>query len=219
MARNFVSSNPDFIDHGNPAVLDLTGDQVTLSLWLRVTVTTDGKVFGKWADVGTRFSYLLQMQSSGTALFAINTGSVTLTASTTDLVDGQWHHLAGTYDGSDIRIYVDGVEENSAAKTGNMPSNTAPVRIGMGGSGTENPYDGDLGHAALWGVALSASEVASLGVGISPRRIRLGSLLFYDPLNGQSPEADIIGGNTGTINGSPSVVEEPPIPWSIVAPG
>lgn len=220
MARNFDSSNPDFIDHGNPAVLDLTGNQVTLSLWVRaVALVGEAKVFAKWADSGTRFSYLLSVQVSGIPLFAVNTGSVTLTAGTTDLLDGQWHHLAGTYDGSNIRIYVDGVEENSAAKTGNMPSNTAPVRIGAGsgGAGTENPYDGDLGHAALWDVALSASEVASLSVGISPRRLRPG--LFYDPLNGQSPEADVIGGNTGTVNGAPAVIPEPPIPWSIVAPG
>lgn len=222
MARNFDSANPDFIDHGNPSALDLTGTEVALSLWVRTSLSgAEKKLFAKWADAGGQFSYLLSIQGSDFPLGAINTGANSVVTGTTDVVDGQWHHLVLTYDGSDVRIYVDGVEEDSDPETGNINSGTAPVRLGAGsgGAGTENPYTGDLGHAAIWDVGLSASEVASLAAGISPRRIRPGSLLFYDPLNGQSPEADVIGGNTGTVNGAPAVVAEPPIPWSIVAPG
>ncbi len=82
----------------------------------------------------------------------------------------------------------------------------------------EDTYDGALGHAGIWDVGLSASEVGSLSVGINPRRIRSDDLLYYAPLNGQSPEPDVVGGASGTITGTPAVVEEPPIPNSIVAP-
>ncbi len=221
MARNFDSGNPDYIDHGNPSALDLTGTEVTLSLWVRASSNgVEKKILAKWADAGGQFSYLLSILGSDLPLGAINTGVNSVVTGTTDVVDGQWHHLALTYDGSDVRLYVDGVEEDSDPETGSLNSGTAPVRLGAGsgGAGTENPYTGDLGHAAIWDVGLSASEVASLAAGISPRRIRPGALLFYNPLNGQSPEADVIGGNTGTLTGT-TVVEEPPIPYSIVAPG
>ena len=93
------------------------------------------------------------------------------------------------------------------------------VRIGAGGSvGAEEPYDGDLGHNAVWGVGLPPGEVASLAVGVSPLRMRRDDLLFYPPLNGQSPELDVVGGASGTVTGT-TVIEEPPIPWSVVAPG
>ena len=99
-----------------------------------------------------------------------------------------------------------------------MVSNTAPVRIGAGsgGSGGEDPVDGDIGHCAIWGVALTAGEIKSLFSGVSPPKIRGGSLLLYAPLNGIDPEYDIIGGLDLTVNG-PTKTDEPPIPNSIVA--
>ena len=33
-----------------------------------------------------------------------------------NLNDGRWHHVAGTYDGTTAKIFVDGVLKNSAAK-------------------------------------------------------------------------------------------------------
>ena len=219
MARNFDATSNDYIDFGDPAVLDLTGDEVTLSIWLRCGTPAEGKVFAKWADSPAAFQYLLSVLANGHALFAVFTGGTDIVEGTTDLDDGEWHHIAGTYDGSDIRIYVDGVEEGSTAASGNMASNTAPVRIGAGsgGAGTENPFDGDLGHPSLWDTGRSAGNIRSLSEGISPRAIS-PLPLFYPPLNGQNPEIDIINGITGTVNGT-TVVEEPPIPNAIVAPG
>jgi uncharacterized delta-60 repeat protein len=46
-----------------------------------------------------------------------------------------WHHFAGTYDGSAIRIYVDGVENTSVNYTGSISSSNKPLRIGSGENG------------------------------------------------------------------------------------
>ena len=43
----------------------------------------------------------LRMQESG--------GNTDLAVSTTDINDGTWHHVAGTFDGTNLRIYVDGI--------------------------------------------------------------------------------------------------------------
>jgi len=150
----------------------------------------------------------------------VDTASIVPTEGTTDLNDGEWHHVAGTYDGADVRIYVDGVQENSASQTGNMVMGSAPVRIGAAGSVSvvEDAFDGSLGHAALWDTFLTAGEIKSLSEGVSPLKIHKNNmLLFYVPINGQSPEIDIIGGLDLTITGT-TIVEEPPIPNSIVAP-
>jgi len=220
MARDFEASSNDFVDFGDPSYLDITGD-ITLSIWVRTNApTSERKVFAKWADAGSQFSYLLSILSNGRAQFATFTGGTDIVAGTTDLDDDDWHHIAGTYDGSNIRVYVAGVEENSAAASGSINSTTAPVRIGAGsgGSGTEEPYDGGAGHGAIWDAALTAQEIASLANGVSPLRIRRDSLKSYPPLNGQSPEYDVVGGASGIVTGT-TVVGEPPIPNSIVAPG
>ena len=220
MARDFESSNNDYLDAGNPSALNLTGDEVTLSAWIKLeSVSMEGKIIAKWADSGSRFQYLLSTDGGDKCQFVINDGGQKVAIGTTVLSTGVWHHIAGVYNGTNVLIYCNGTEEDSTAASGNMPSTTAPVRIGAGsgGSGTENPFDGDIGHCAIWGVGLSASEIKSLSVGVNPLKIRSESRLFYAPLNGQSPELDIVGGLSLTVNGS-TKVEEPPIPNSIVAP-
>ena len=220
MSRDFEASSNDFIEVGDVPALDLTGDEVTLSVWMRLASTNgEKKVFAKWADVGSQFQYLLSINASENVIFAVFTGGTDLVTGTTVLTAGQWNHFAGVYDGSNIRVYLNGVEEGSTSASGNMPNTTAPVRIGAGsgGAGTEQPFDGEIGHCAIWDAPLSAGEIASLAVGISPLKIRRASLQFYAPLNGQTPEYDVIGALSLTVNG-PGVEEEPPIPNSIVAP-
>jgi len=220
MARNFESSNNDYIEVGNVPALDLTGDEVTLSVWIKLeSVSSEGKILAKWADSGSRFQYLLSTNGGDKCLFAVNSGGQKVATGTTTLLVGVWYHLAGTYDGSSVRIYCNGEEEDTTSASGNMSSTTAPVRIGAGsgGSGTENPFDGDIGHVAIWDAPLSASEIKSLSAGINPLKIRSENRLFYAPLNGQSPELDVVGGLGLTVNGA-TKSEEPPIPNSIVAP-
>lgn len=221
MSRDFEASSNDYIEVGDVPALDLTGDEVSLSAWIRLeSINGEQKVLAKWADVGDRFQYLLSVNTSNHVIFAVYSGGVALTEGTTVLAAGAWHHIAGVYDGSTIRVYLDGVEEGSASKSGNMPSTTAPVRIGAGssGAGTEQPFDGEIGHCGIWDAPLTAGEVASLAAGISPLKIRKDdNLQLYAPLNGQDPEYDVIGGLDLAVNG-PAKSEEPPIPNSIVAP-
>jgi len=156
MSRLFDKTNNDYLDAGNPSALNLTGDKITLSVWAKLASTNgEGKILAKWADSGGRFQYLLSLDGDDKCLFAINASSQKNIVGTMVLVVGVWRHIVGVYDGSEMRIYCDGVEENSIAQTGNMPSTTEHVRIGAGSgsAGTENPFDGNIGHCAIWGVA------------------------------------------------------------------
>jgi len=221
MARDFESTNEDHIEIGDVPALNIIGDEVSLSAWIRAeSFTSEMKILAKWSDSPAKFSYLLSADGAGNnkVLFAVNTSSTTSIIGTTSMSTGQWFHLAGTYDGATIRAYLNGIEENSTSKTGNISSNTAPVRIGVGSGATdEQPFDGDIGHCAIWDVGLSASEIKSLASGINPLKIHRENLLSYSPLNGQDPEYDVVGGLDLTVNG-PIKAEEPPIPNSIVAP-
>ncbi len=225
MSRDFEASSNDYVEVGDVPALDLAGDEVALAAWVKIESTVaEKKAIAKWSDSGSQFSYLLSVGlDAGFAppIFVVNTGSNTVVQSSTNLTVGVWHHIAGTYDGANAKIYVDGVEKDSDSASGNLSSNTAPVRIGMG-SGTpgasEEPFDGLIGHCSIWDVGLSANEAQSLASGVSPLRIRRDNLLFYAPLNGQDPELDVVGGLSLTVNG-PIKSEEPPKQFnSIIAP-
>lgn len=85
-------------------------------------------------------------------------------------------------------------------------------------SGLEVFADGRVAEAAIWNVALTASEVAALAKGVSPLQIRPASLQAYWPLIGrQSPEPDWVGGFNLTLTNAPAnaahVPVMPPYAW------
>src|SRR6185295_11995350 len=71
-----------------------------------------------------------------------------------------WTHLAQTYDGSTIRLYVNGTQVASAARTGALQTTTSPLWIGG-----NNPYgeyfQGRIDDARVYSRALSASEIVT----------------------------------------------------------
>ena len=77
-----------------------------------------------------------------------------------------WSHVAATYDGATIRLYVNGVLENSLASTFTIASNTLPLSF-AGESTGSRAYQGALDDMRLYSRVLSGSEIADLAL-VSP---------------------------------------------------
>lgn len=76
---------------------------------------------------------------------------------TTNLTDGQWHHLAVTYDMDTLRVYVDGVEENACPKNGLKPDmSTGMLSIGRIG---DMFLTGVIDEVRISNVARSEAEI------------------------------------------------------------
>jgi hypothetical protein len=73
-----------------------------------------------------------------------------------------WTHLAGTYDGAYLRLYVNGVLARSVPRTGPIFASTGPLRIG--GSSIVTPWGnqyfaGRIDEVRIYGRALSTEEI------------------------------------------------------------
>lgn len=83
------------------------------------------------------------------------------TSSTTTITDNSWHHVVGTYDGTVLKIYIDGNFENqeeTGGKTISISSN--PLSIGNShDNNTEQPLAGSIDEAAVYNRALTAEEI------------------------------------------------------------
>ena len=77
--------------------------------------------------------------------------------STTNVNDGNLHHGIATYDGSQVKIYVDGVLESTNNRSGNQTPGS--LRVGSNQTGSSEFFNGDLPLVKLYGRALSADEV------------------------------------------------------------
>jgi len=77
-------------------------------------------------------------------------------------IDGNtWVHLAATYDGSTIKLYVNGLLDSSKAAILTIATNTLPLGIG-GQSDGQFPLLGAMDEVRVYGRALSASEIQTL---------------------------------------------------------
>jgi hypothetical protein len=98
-----------------------------------------------------------------------------------NLTDGLWHHMAGTYDGANLKLYIDGKLVNHSATTDSVGANTTAFQIGArGGSST---FTGDIARVSVWKEALTGAQIRKM--------------LFYDwkamDASGYYTETDCIG--------------------------
>jgi len=90
------------------------------------------------------------------------------TASTTALTSGSWFHIVGTWDSSEIKIYVNGTLEgtNSSVSASTTAGN---LTIGSDTVNTARRFDGVIDEVGFWSKVLTSTEVSDLynsGAGI-----------------------------------------------------
>jgi len=134
----------------------LAGNNVTASVWIYMT-----------ALGGALNPVLTQSNSSGDGYylytwggapaFSLVSGGSTASASSPETIGwNEWHQLAGTNDGSNLRLYVDGVLKG----TGSSPGKTGVSENAYIGYASPAYYYGALDDVRIYNRALSESEFA-----------------------------------------------------------
>ena len=79
------------------------------------------------------------------------------------LRDGKWHHVAGTFDGSQITIYVDGKQVGDKKVEGSLYTRSLkPMDIGSSG---DEPFHGDLNDVRVFCSGLGKLEIEKIAAG------------------------------------------------------
>ena len=132
--------------------------------------------------------------------------------SISDVLDNEWHHVAGTWDRTNWLIYVDGALENSLARS-SVSNNTRPLLFGYawGGGTARRFYRGMLDEVALYPRALTAAEINTILTAGSVGRQKpacvapLGDLVAWWP--GEGDANDLASGLHGTAAAGVSFTE------------
>ena len=133
-------------------------DEITLAAWIApYDLSGSGEIIAK--SNGTDPQYYLRVQAGGKIRFGI--GGTVLNGNTT-LSPSQWHHVAGTYDGSTMKIYVDGGVDAVMNKNGPMHDNGVDVWIGCRRFRTPLAFNGVIDDPQVYSRALSANEIQAL---------------------------------------------------------
>ncbi len=161
-ALNFNGST-SFVETPNTSSLNITGNAITLSAWVYPDTLGTNMLIAKPVS-GTShsapyFSYSLHLYPSGTPRFYLTLGSSSYSVSSLVIPQvGVWSHLAGVYNGSTMKIYVNGQESGSISASGNITGYATPLRLGVNG-GLEENFDGRLDDVRIYNTALTQTEI------------------------------------------------------------
>jgi hypothetical protein len=123
--------------------------QVTAEGWARTTSQNAGSPYVK-TIVGQPGTFALGHKGNK-AFASVRVGGVDeVVTGTDDVNEGGWHHLAMTYDGSVLRLFVDGEPVDEEPASGQIqPSPYYPMRIGAQQSNTTY-FDGHIDEVAVY---------------------------------------------------------------------
>jgi hypothetical protein len=154
--------------------------QITVSTWVRGTGTpgTYRYVVGKGADGCVSSSYALDTSYNGGLEFYTWDGTArhnSALLAPSEIWDGKWHHVAGTWDGVSARLYLDGVNRGTDGDTPGGPTYDLPVGAsGIGGYlGTcDLYYAGDVDEVSIFSQALAVDKIYAAIKAVFPRPLR-----------------------------------------------
>ncbi|MFW6163356.1 MAG: LamG domain-containing protein [Planctomycetota bacterium] len=188
--------------------------QMTAAGWFKTSYvgppTGETVQEGNWAIVDfdrSEYFDLYVRDTDGRIGFSTNHGGAgadihDMEGTTSGLNDGQWHHVAVVYDGTDKHIYLDGAPDGTAANPhgGSALGSTSPrfgylgdgseatvFNTGTDTSGTHNNgrndyyYDGRIDDVAVWDTALTGTDIAALAAGTASPADGLGPLPTLAP--------------------------------------
>ena len=158
----------DYVNVPDSNSLDLS-NRFTFALWLKPSQLLNGSSGRK--DMFQKFlSYWLILNypaNDGKLAFVLNSGSPSVKSITSSWNANQWYHIAATYDGVTMKLYINGVLEGSAPSAFLPANNGNPLQIG-GNSAQGFWFPGAMDDVRLYGSTLSAALVADLYNGLSP---------------------------------------------------
>lgn len=133
------------------------GNNMTYSVW----VNRESSLNSYNMFMGQSLPYFAHT-ATGKFLFAINlSGAQTNLSSNYNYVDNTWYHFVATYDGVDMKLYINGILENEQNASGAVVDYSAQIfTLGDGRGGTSwYPFNGRLDDLKIYNRALTAEEI------------------------------------------------------------
>jgi|GEM_PF-2143807 len=156
----------DYVDAGNNSVLNFTSSDFTISVWIRATSTT-GTIIERGLSQTDGYTFMFDPYVH---LLTHQAGVYTYCRSQNPIGVGTWTHWVAVRQGSNIRLYRNGVEDvpytgGTCTAISNPLTSTRPLTIGKGS--TWGYTNGLIDEVRIYNRALSATEVSNLYNGIA----------------------------------------------------
>jgi LruC domain-containing protein len=179
--------------------LDITSNQISHSLWFKLDQVGDDGCF-----LFNRVKYIIRIDKFGKLTFGLYnpTWSHAGIGWKDRIIDTDWHHLVTTYNGSKMKVYLDGKLMDTENTNGNINNSGSDIHIGT--QSDLNFFDGTIDEVSIYNRALSESEVLLLFKETPNTNTGNNDLIsewLFEDINNQMAY-DTYGNNDLTINGA-----------------
>ena len=169
-ALHLVGTRHEYVDVPLLPVLDV--DRYTLAAWVRYTGVQNDATNERWEVLEKAGAYWLNVRTTGQVRVGGFYGGCSgpgvwqYLDTPNRLPVNTWRHVAATYDGSRLSVYVGGVLAASRPVTGRTCVSGEPLAVGAKNNPTkgllEAFWDGRLDDVRIYDHALTAAEVRTL---------------------------------------------------------
>ena len=158
-ASDYINVNPDILSDAN---------EVTISAWINLdtyaTTSQSTIISDRVGNLDFHLVIFPDDTNPHKLLFTINTsvGTLVSSVSSSDIPLNSWTHVVGRYDGSNVEVYIDGVQDGSINSTsGTITSNSNEIKIGSFGA-DNNIFNGTIDDVMIFSRALSSEEITAI---------------------------------------------------------
>ena len=159
-ALQFTGASNSRVTVANTPLLQFT-TAFTLSAWVNPAASqhSEAMVIGK--EIPGNLPYVLYAKGSGIGpdAYVLINGNYQLAASANTIPANTWTHLAVTYDGATLSVYVNGTLAASTAVTGNLTTGSGALRIGNNTVFGSEGFIGSIDEVRVYNRAISAAEI------------------------------------------------------------
>ncbi len=168
-ALQLVGANHQFVDVGDAAPLDV--NRYTLAAWVYYTGIPNDKTLDRWEVLEKAGAYWLNIRTDGRVRVGGFYGGCAnpnwqYFDSPDPIPTNTWTHLASTYNGSQVAIWVNGTKVATQAVTGTTCINAEPLAVGAKNAPAkgllEAFFDGRLDDVRIYNKAITSSQIAAL---------------------------------------------------------
>ena len=250
-----IFGNPTWVagQHGQAIHFDGTGDYatvpdsasldissaITMAAWVKPEKTATQYLIKKATTTGTTANgYELSLATTGKVFVRFNQATSAdtyrINSTTSYPITGTtWMHVAATYDGTTIKLYVNGVQEGgNLAGPASIVTNNLALGIGAQSDG-QTSLQGAMDDVLLYNTALTASEIAALA-GVTPgntpptlnpignKSAQVGTQLAFtatasDPDPGTTLTFSLANGSGGSVPAGASITSGGNFTWTPTA--
>jgi hypothetical protein len=155
----------DGSDHLDLGTWNVSGDEITIQSWAKFeSFSESSRIISKGTSFATpdNHVYALAVDTSAFPYFMLKTCSSDFCTTTSlpgpsSLESGKWNLVTGTYDGTWMRLFLNGTQVASTFDTGDIRQNSWSIYAGNNPSNLDRDYDGLLDEIRISSSARSGN--------------------------------------------------------------